>query len=60
MRQGLAIRATRGRDCRDAFLCLSTTCAKLGIVFWNYLGSRLVQASAISHTCRHSQPIETA
>ena len=41
MRQGLAIRATRGRDCRDAFLCLSTTCAKLGIVFWNYLGSRL-------------------
>jgi hypothetical protein len=22
MRQGLAIRATRGRDCRDAFLCL--------------------------------------
>jgi Transposase IS66 family len=30
-----------GRDCRDAFLGLAKTCAKLGIAFWNYLGSRL-------------------
>jgi hypothetical protein len=34
-------RSDAGRDCRDAFLGLSKTCAKLGIVFWNYLGSRL-------------------
>src|SRR6185295_2052555 len=30
-----------GRDCRNAFLDLSTTCRKLGISFWNYLGARL-------------------
>ncbi len=30
-----------GRDCRDAFLGLAKTCAKLGIAFWDYLGSRL-------------------
>lgn len=30
-----------GRDCRDAFLGLMQTCAKLGIVFWDYLGDRL-------------------
>ena len=30
-----------GRDCRDAFLGLTKTCAKLGITFWDYLGSRL-------------------
>ncbi len=30
-----------GRDCRDAFLGLLKTCAKLGISFWNYLGDRL-------------------
>ncbi|MGA7455571.1 MAG: hypothetical protein WBW73_31475, partial [Rhodoplanes sp.] len=30
-----------GRDCRDAFLGLSKTCAKLGFAFWDYLGSRL-------------------
>ena len=30
-----------GRDCRDAFLGLLKTCAKLGITFWNYLGDRL-------------------
>ena len=27
------------------FLGLSKTCAKLGIVFWNYLGSRLAAAN---------------
>jgi signal transduction histidine kinase len=30
-----------GRDCRDAFLGLAKTCAKLGVAFWDYLGSRL-------------------
>jgi hypothetical protein len=34
-------RSDLGRDCRDAFLGLAKTCAKLGIDFWNYLGSRL-------------------
>ena len=34
-------RSDRGRDCRDAFLGLNKTCAKLGIAFWDYLGSRL-------------------
>jgi transposase IS66 family protein len=34
-------RSDPGRDCRDAFLSLSKTCAKLGIAFWDYLGSRL-------------------
>jgi len=34
-------RSDTGRDCRDAFLGLSKTCAKLGFVFWDYLGSRL-------------------
>jgi Transposase IS66 family len=34
-------RADVGRDCRDAFLGLLLTCAKLGLSFWNYLGHRL-------------------
>ena len=34
-------RSDDGRNCRDAFLGLAQTCAKLGIAFWNYLGSRL-------------------
>jgi hypothetical protein len=34
-------RSDMGRDCRDAFLGLNKTCAKLGIAFWDYLGSRL-------------------
>ena len=33
-------RSDDGRNCRDAFLGLAQTCAKLGIAFWNYLGSR--------------------
>lgn len=33
-------RSDRGRDCRDAFLGLAKTCAKQGIAFWDYLGSR--------------------
>src|SRR5438067_9583871 len=31
----------KGRDCRDAFLGLLRTTAKLGIAFWDYLGDRL-------------------
>jgi len=34
-------RSDNGRDCRDAFLGLAKTCRKLGISFWDYLGSRL-------------------
>ncbi len=34
-------RSERGRDCRDAFLGLMKTFAKLGIPFWDYLGDRL-------------------
>ncbi len=34
-------RSDVGRDCRDAFLGLGKTCAKLGVAFWDYLGSRL-------------------
>jgi hypothetical protein len=30
-----------GRDCRDAFLGLMHTCAKLGVSFWDYLGDRI-------------------
>lgn len=34
-------RSDVGRDCRDAFLGLAKTCTKLGVAFWDYLGSRL-------------------
>jgi Transposase IS66 family len=34
-------RSDSGRDCRDAFLGLAKTCAKHGVAFWSYLGSRL-------------------
>ena len=34
-------RSAAGRDCRDAFLGLMRTAAKLGIAFWDYLGDRL-------------------
>jgi hypothetical protein len=34
-------RSDAGRDCRDTFLGLAKTCAKHGIAFWDYLGSRL-------------------
>ena len=42
-------RSDAGRDCRDAFLGLAKTCAKLGISFWGYLGARrgVPQTSAI-------------
>ena len=34
-------RSADGRDCRDAFLGLMRTAAKLGVAFWDYLGDRL-------------------
>src|SRR4051794_16562896 len=34
-------RSDVGRACRDAFLGLLLTCAKLGVSFWDYLGHRL-------------------
>jgi Transposase IS66 family len=34
-------RSDPGRDCRDAFLGLAKTCAKLSLSFWDYLGARL-------------------
>lgn len=39
-------RSDHGRDCRDAFLSLAKTCRKLGISFWDYLGTRLGAAVA--------------
>jgi hypothetical protein len=39
-------RSDRGRDCRDTFLALAKTCTKLGVSFWDYLGSRLGAGSA--------------
>ncbi len=40
--------STTGRDCRDAFLGLAKTCAKLGVSFWDYLGHRLSVVGATS------------
>lgn len=34
-------RSDVGRACRDAFLDIAKTCAKLGVTFWDYLGARL-------------------
>ena len=39
-------RSDQGRDCRDAFLDLLLTCAKLGVSFWDFLGHRLGVAKA--------------
>src|SRR3954464_510606 len=39
-------RSNPGRDCRDAFLGLLLTCAKLGVSFWDFLGHRLGVAQA--------------
>ena len=41
-------RSDPGRDCRDTFLGLAKTCAKLRISFWDYLGNRLsIPGSAV-------------
>jgi hypothetical protein len=39
-------RSDIGRDCRDAFLGLAKTCAKLQLDFWDYLGARLAVPGA--------------
>jgi Transposase IS66 family len=39
-------RSDVGRDCRDSFLGLVKTCAKLEIAFWDYLGARLAVPAA--------------
>jgi hypothetical protein len=39
-------RSDLGRDCRDTFLALAKTCAKLDISFWAYLGVRLAVPDA--------------
>jgi|GEM_PF-627721 len=39
-------RSDDGRTCRDAFLGIAKTCAKLGISFWHYLGERLKVANS--------------
>ena len=41
-------RSDTGRDCRDAFLAIAKTCAKLGISFWDYLGARLAVAGGLA------------
>jgi Transposase IS66 family len=41
-------RSDTGRDCRDAFLGLAKTCAKLGLSFWAYLGARLAVPEQIA------------
>ena len=45
-------RSNQGRACRDTFLSLMKTCAKLGISFWHYLGHRLSVAG-----CPQVQPL---
>ena len=56
-------RSDLGRDCRDTFLGLAKTSAKLHISFWDYLGSRLAVegcqpipplAALVSIRCRSS------
>jgi hypothetical protein len=39
-------RSDAGRDCRDTFLSLAKTGAKLGCSFWDYLGNRLAVPSS--------------
>lgn len=44
-------RSDIGRDCRDAFLGIAKTCAKLDITFWDYLGARLSIADPPNLPC---------
>jgi transposase IS66 family protein len=43
-------RSDLGRDCRDAFLGIAKTCAKLEIAFWDYLGARLAVPGRPGHS----------
>ena len=47
-------RSDLGRDCRDAFLALAKTCAKLEIAFWDYLGVRL----AVAGSSQRKEPLD--
>ncbi len=54
-------RSAAGRACRDAFLGLMKTCAKLGIRFWDFLGARLRlpdarTVPALDHLIRQAAP----
>lgn len=44
-------RSDPGRDCRDTFLGLAKTCRKLGVSFWDFLGTRLGAAVATPVPC---------
>ena len=41
-------RSDQGRDCRDAFLGLLLTCAKLGVSFWDFLDNKMNQVTGLS------------
>ena len=48
-------RSIDGRHCRDTFLGLMITTAKLGMAFWDYLGDRLaVPYQPTIHICQTS------
>ena len=49
-------RSDAGRDCRDAFLGLAKTCAKLGIAFWDYLGAGRGGTSSRYLVCQRGAP----
>ncbi len=40
-------RSDLGKDCRDGFASLKTTCRKLGLSFWDDLGDRIKQLGTI-------------
>jgi hypothetical protein len=51
-------RSNRDRDCRDAFLGLLRTTAKLGIAFWDCLGNRLrIPGQAMARICPTSSAV---
>ena len=52
-----ATRRDLGRDCRDAFLGLGKTCAKLGVAVWDYLSGTISAAGSafpLTLSFRHS------
>ena len=55
-------RSVDGRECRDAFLGLMRTAAKLGIAFWDYLGDHFSISGSPerSLSARHCPPPGTA
>ena len=55
-------RSDRCRECRNALMGLAKTCAKHGVAYWDYLGSRLsvsgqpLIAPLSELVCRRGQP----